>query len=345
MGARGPRGPCPGSSSASTGRPATEALATWGRHRRQGPCEAPDRPGACSSGSRPSSKSPGVSRISDGQGAGGPQAPRERSQVYKRSHQPGVPDRCRSAQVRRRTSYAGTPGVQARTARCPASEHWRRSHWPTRTVAGDRWDRTHAGPAVLPGGRRRSQGPTLSALLGHLQSDRDGPTAQGTGWHEASSDSPQGMEAGVLSTGHAKPEPRGGWAPGHRLCPPHCSVRQPGHRCPAQVGGGCPGPGCWWPRGEAARWPLEGCPAPAAAPRAWPPHRAGLPRAGRGCSGGGVSLASLYAPAAPIPDPAPPPRGGSAGGHKAKHGLAFHELAHTHHLVKIRRIVPDPQGN
>lgn len=212
--------------------------------------------------------------------------------------------------------------------------------WPVTGGTG-----THAGPAVLPGGRRRSQGPTLSALLGHLQSDRDGPTAQGTGWHEASSDSPQGMEAGVLSTGHAKPEPRGGWAPGHRLCPPHCSVRQPGHRCPAQVGGGCPGPGCWWPRGEAARWPLEGCPAPAAAPRAWPPHRAGLPRAGRGCSGGGVSLASLCAPAAPIPDPAPPPRGGSAGGHKAKHGLAFHELAHTHHLVKIRRIVPDPQGN
>lgn len=149
MGARGPRGPCPGSSSASTGRPATEALATRGRHRRQGPCEAPDRPGACSSGSRPSSKSPGVSRISDGQGAGGPQAPRERSRVYKRSHQPGVPDRCRSAQVRRRTSYAGTPGVQARTARCPASEHWRRSHWPTRTVAGDRWDR-HSRRARCP---------------------------------------------------------------------------------------------------------------------------------------------------------------------------------------------------
>lgn len=214
-----------------------------------------------------------------------------------------------------------------------------RALWPVTGGTG-----THAGPAVLPGGRRRSQGPTLSALLGHLQSDRDGPTAQGTGWHEASSDSPQGMEAGVLSTGHAKPEPQGGWAPGHRLCPPHCGVRQPGHRCPAQVGGGCPGPGRWWPRGEAARWPLEGCPAPAAAPRAWPPHRAGLPRAGRGCSGGGVSLASLCAPAAPTLDPAPP-RGGSAGGHKAKHGLAFHELAHTHHLVKIRRIVPDPQGN
>lgn len=91
-----------------------------------------------------------------------------------------------------------------------------RALWPVTGGTG-----THAGPAVLPGGRRRSQGPTLSALLGHLQSDRDGPTAQGTGWHEASSDSPQGMEAGVLSTGHAKPEPRGGWAPGHRLCPPH----------------------------------------------------------------------------------------------------------------------------
>lgn len=175
MGARGPRGPCPGSSSASTGRPATEALATRGRHRRQGPCEAPDRPGACSSGSRPSSKSPGVSRISDGQGAGGPQAPRERSRVYKRSHQPGVPDRCRSAQVRRRTSYAGTPGVQARTARCPASEHWRRSHWPTRTVAGDRWDRHSrrarcpargdgAGPKVPPS--RHSSGTCRATVTG-----------------------------------------------------------------------------------------------------------------------------------------------------------------------------------
>lgn len=91
-----------------------------------------------------------------------------------------------------------------------------------------------------------------------------------------------------------------GWVvPGHGICPPHC--------CPAQVGrmgGGCPGPGCRWEWGEAARRTLAGCPPPASAPRARPP------RAGRGCSRAGGEPGQPLHPCSPHPGPCTtPPRG------------------------------------
>lgn len=163
--------------------PAALARRRWPHGDRRGGTP-PDLSGAYSSGSRASSKSPGVSRVSDDKGTAGPQVARERSQVYKWSHQPGVPDRYSRLRATVKRATLGPAGAQ-----CPSTggESTRpRALW--RVTGGPR---THAGP-VLPGGRRQSHGPTSR----HLQSDRDGPTAQGTGWHEASSDSPPGVGGG-----------------------------------------------------------------------------------------------------------------------------------------------------